>query len=609
MGFSSSAILGELRMNTSVASQPLNPGVTGLATGGFVVGWTSFPGDGNIAGILGTTYGGSGPLAAPIRIEAVLNPTVTGAQTAVELIGLAAGGYMAFWDSTGQDGSGSGIYGQRYNDAGNAVGLEFRVNTTTAGNQAAAASVQMSNGSFLVTWESDGQDGSSGGIFAQRFSVNGVAQGAEFQVNSFTTGNQYEPDVAALSGGGSVAVWTSDGQDGSQTGVYAQILRPVGTPLGAEFRVNDVTNLAQGQAAVAGLPDGSFVIAWSSFGQAPDSSVNGVYLQRYSAIGVQIGAETLVNTTTVLNQNAPSVATLEDGGYVVVWRSDQQDGSGTGIYGQRFDAAGLAVGAEFRVNTTTVANQNEVTVAALAGGGFVVSWASDDAANSSAFIFTQVYEGELQGTAAADIFAGQAYADRVDGRFGVDILTGNAGADILFGGGDNDELYGGSENDVLDGGSSNDRLTGSSGADQLLGAGGRDSLFGGAGDDTLSGGDGNDIMVGSFGADQLDGGLGSDIWRYLSTADSTAGLLDVIASFGSDGVDRIDLVGIDADTADLADDAFVFVGAGPLLAAGDLQVTLQGADSIVRADVDGNGIADLAILVLGATLTAASFLF
>ena len=45
------------------------------------------------------------------------------------------------------------------------------------------------------------------------------------------------------------------------------------------------------------------------------------------------------------------------GNFAVVWQSDDADGKG--IYLQRYDAAGLALGVETLVNTTTTNNQLE----------------------------------------------------------------------------------------------------------------------------------------------------------------------------------------------------------------------------------------------------------
>jgi hypothetical protein len=87
-------------------------------------------------------------------------------------------------------------------------------------------------------------------------------------------------------------------------------------------------------------------------------------------------AETRVNTTTANDQWNPSIAALPDGGYVVTWTSYNQDGSGWGVYAQRYDASGNTVGSETRVNTTTSSEQWFPSIAALPDGGYVVKSAT-----------------------------------------------------------------------------------------------------------------------------------------------------------------------------------------------------------------------------------------
>ena len=58
------------------------------------------------------------------------------------------------------------------------------------------------------------------------------------------------------------------------------------------------------------------------------------------------------------------------GGFVVVWRDDSgADGSSQGVFGQRYDASGNPVAAEFTINTTTSGTQDTPTIAATPDGG------------------------------------------------------------------------------------------------------------------------------------------------------------------------------------------------------------------------------------------------
>src|SRR4029079_19337185 len=107
-----------------------------------------------------------------------------------------------------------GIFGQRFDRAGAAMGSEFRVNSYTTDNQAFASVALQANGSVVV-WSSNTQDGSAGGIFGRRFSASGIPQGSEFRLNSYTTSSQVQPAVTADESGNFVVVWSGATQDGS----------------------------------------------------------------------------------------------------------------------------------------------------------------------------------------------------------------------------------------------------------------------------------------------------------------------------------------------------------------------------------------------------------
>lgn len=254
------------------------------------------------------------------------------------------GDFVVAWESYGQEGTygAFGIYAQRYNSAGLRQGGEFRVNTATDGSQLTPSVAIDASGDFIVAWQSDVQDGSSFGIYAQRYSALGVLQGSEFRVNSTTVNSQTVPSVAMDADGDFVVTWQSDGQDGSLQGVYAQRYNAAGVTQGTEFRVNTTTANNQTQPSVAMDANGDFVVAWNS--NLQDGSVDGVYSQRYTSAGAALGGEFRVNTATASIQAAPSVAMDADGDYVVTWQSYLQDGSLYGVYAQRYDESTSTAG-------------------------------------------------------------------------------------------------------------------------------------------------------------------------------------------------------------------------------------------------------------------------
>jgi hypothetical protein len=213
------------------------------------------------------------------------------------------------------------------------AGTEFLVNTTTAGSQAVVRSAMDADGDFVLTWAAEGQDGSGLGVFAQRYNSAGVPQGDEFRVNTYTASWQNNAGVASDDAGNLIIAWDTD-QDGSGMGVFAQRYNALGEEQGAEFRVNSETLSAQTGAVVAMADDGEFVIAWQSFDQ--DGSVYGVYAQAYDAAGAPHGEEFRVNTHTAGTQHWPAVAMDSGGDFVVAWQSHAQDGSDYGVYARRF---------------------------------------------------------------------------------------------------------------------------------------------------------------------------------------------------------------------------------------------------------------------------------
>jgi len=248
---------------------------------------------------------------------------------------LVGGGFVVTWTSSGQDGSSNGVYGQVFNSAGSKVDGEFRVNTYTANSQQTPSVVSLWGGGFVATWTSSGQDGSSLGVYAQVFSSAGTKVGSEFRVNTYTTGDQVNAAVAALSGGGFVVTWASDLPGGS-LGYTGQIFDSAGAKVGGEFRVNTSNTSGFQTTSVIGVTGGGFVVTWDAYTQVGSTWNWNVYGQVFDSTGKKLGNEVRVNTYTSSDQFGNSLANLSGGSFVVTWVSYGQDGSSEGIYGQIF---------------------------------------------------------------------------------------------------------------------------------------------------------------------------------------------------------------------------------------------------------------------------------
>ena len=161
------------------------------------------------------------------------------------------------------------------------LGPEFRVNTYTPGRQNSASVASDAAGNFVVVWEAN-DEGSQAGIFAQRYDSAGSALGGEFRVNTYTTGTQWRPAAAYDPAGNFTVVWQGPGRGDMDGGIFARRYDSTGAPLGGQFRVNTRTWSSQADPAVASDAAGNIVIAWAALGHQSTSGGD-IFAQRYDA--------------------------------------------------------------------------------------------------------------------------------------------------------------------------------------------------------------------------------------------------------------------------------------------------------------------------------------
>jgi hypothetical protein len=299
------------------------------------------------------------------------------------------GDFVVVWESNGSSGTDTharSVQAQRFASDGSPRGEQFQVNTYTTESQIHASVAADANGDFVVVWDSNGSSGTDNSyraIQGQRYDSAGSKQGSEFQINTYTPNYQRYPSVAADTNGNFFAVWQSYGSSGTDQDGYSiqgQRFNSDGSTLGTEFQVNTYTTGFQRNSSVAAEADGGFVVVWESYGSSgTDTSGFSVRGQRYASGGSTLGAEFQVNSYTTSDQQYPSVAADAGGNFVVVWHSLGSSGTDTSsesIHGQRYTSGGSTLGAEFQVNTNTTNGQVTPSVAADTYGDFVVVWQS-----------------------------------------------------------------------------------------------------------------------------------------------------------------------------------------------------------------------------------------
>jgi hypothetical protein len=351
---SGAPLTNELFVSSSTTGNPTAPSVAALDTGDFIVVWgfDSYPHH-----VYAQRFdAGGAPIGGEFQASTAgsyqYNPVVSTAP---------GGGFTVAWSAYLQDGSDQGVYAQRFDGGGAAIGGEFRVNTSTLGSQFAPA-VDARSGNLVVAWQSN----EGGDIGAEIFAAHQLVANTDRRANSYTTGAQSAPAIATDSSGNTVVVWQSDGQDGFGLGIYGQRFDASGTPRGSEFHVSAFVQDDQANPSVASSASGAFVVVWQSSNEAFNYPIS-IYARRYSSAGAPQGSEFLAAAKTSFTLLNPSVSSDGAGNFVVVWNQGA-------IYGRQFDTAGTPLGPAFLVAGINGSGYGYRPSVASATGGFIVVW-------------------------------------------------------------------------------------------------------------------------------------------------------------------------------------------------------------------------------------------
>ncbi|UVC12161.1 hypothetical protein IHQ71_29405 (plasmid) [Rhizobium sp. TH2] len=469
-GASGNAIGSETLINSHTTGGQSESSVTALADGGWLATWTSADQDGSGFGIYQRRFHANGSATG---LETLVNTYTTSSQADSSVITLTDGGWVVAWTSSGQDGDNEGIYQQRYQADGSTGGTETRVNTHATDSQFQSSSAALADGGWLVTWSSVGQDGHGYGIYQQRYDGNGAALGPELAVNTQTTADQAQSSVTALADGGWLVTWNSYG-DTNWWDIYQQRYDMAGNKVGTETQVNTYTTNFQMQSSVTGLADGGWLVTWRSFG--PDSVTFDIYQQRYDTNGNIVGSETLVNPGTAGVQFDPTVKALANGGWIVSWEG-QGAGDTYGIY-QRSFVPDDTPGDKNETLTGTEADETligydgndrlggaggtDVLVGGFGNDTYIINSGLDDVrefvVQGVDRVLASVSFSLLQHAGLENLILTGKDTINATGNGSDNVLTGNAGKNILKGLGGDDILIGGKGTDKAFGGDGSDRF-------------------------------------------------------------------------------------------------------------------------------------------------------
>lgn len=322
-------------------------------------------------------------------------------------------------------------------------GKVVQVNTATTNYQINPSVGKLNGGGYVVVWESNATDGSSYGIYSQKFTADGNSSGDNFKVNVLTTNNQSFPSVAGRKVAGSTdyAVVWSDNSDGTTNyDIYMQIYKNNSPLLGYDLLINNATqgadssrNNDQLYPKVAGLSNGNYIVVWAS-DDAGDGEMN-IYGKIIDNSGNLVSSKLSINSTTTRSQNFPVVIGLDSddahapGGFVVAFLTELSTNNNTFVVKFRvFKSDGTAFGSEVSVTSTSDASVSSISdgllsIDSLVDGDFVLSFYRNYEADTALYNDSDNIIGTTSSTTAVIKGGGRNNTDNtiavlsVTGRF------------------------------------------------------------------------------------------------------------------------------------------------------------------------------------------------
>lgn len=449
-------------------------------------------------------------------------------------VGLANGGFTVAWGDASKNilylNDRQDISGRRYDPFGNQLDDGVRLNKVIVEwYQATPDLLALPGGGYIVAYQSSGAQelGHLGKISYERYDNAGVRiGGGDIAIGAWGSITYANVSLSLLPNG-TVAV-AYDARIGNQMGVfdsYFRILNPTAGTVGPQRQ--GAANLVDDDTApkIAGLTNGTVALAYAEM----DAAIKGIEIRVATATG------TLIDTRQISgNGREADIAALAGGGFAVTWTEGGalNDWTQGNIRARVFTSDGDPIGTTDILIASGTGRQDEPQIVGLKDGGFYVIW-DDDAADK---LMGQRFDatGKTVGVAQA-----LSTAPTIDDRYiqSPDVNLASDGRILVTFA--NHETH--IRTIILDPRDSG--YAGSNAAEVITGLANGGVIYGRGGDDTLLGGAKNDVFRGEAGKDTFDGRAGSDTADFGDKAAKitltlTAGVA-ATATIGAAGEDSL----------------------------------------------------------------------
>ncbi|MBP8304956.1 MAG: hypothetical protein KBE04_12610 [Phycisphaerae bacterium] len=373
----------DLPVNIHKIADQKDPDLSVLPGGLGIAVWNSYDQDGDSGGIFARRIEPNGPAGPEFQVNALAAGNQAEPCAAVD----ANGFVLVAWRGPWLDPNDEDIVARLLDPNGQPLTEDFRVNTHAASDQSYPRAAAGPGGTFVVVWVSaTGPDTDRSCIFGQRVDRAGNLLGTEMAISDTPLYYTRYPDVAIDGLGHVAASWLEDRTTDS---VRVRLFDANCAPKGDSVKVNSVGLRGLARPSVAVRPDGALVVAWD--GDPNKASDDDIRARVLDVNAAPLGDEFIVNTTRAGAQVNPRVAINGKGEFMVVWEGPTADpNEGAELYGQWFDANSQPVGGEVRLNEFVPGDQGQAHVAIGDAGWSIVVWESEEQDGSGDGIFAAV---------------------------------------------------------------------------------------------------------------------------------------------------------------------------------------------------------------------------
>ena len=370
----------EFYVNDIKTGHQETPRLTQLEGGGFVVTWYSNDNQQDTStGIKAKVFDRYGNVITP---EFLVNEITESEQYRSNVAALEGGGFIIVWDSY-TNGRGE-VKARVFDDKGKGVISEFLVdNSLGVNDRGFAVATGLEGGGFAIAWQSDLAPSDESAISVKSYDASGNEILSNLKANQVSTNTQQLPSITSIGEDRFVVTWESTDRvlDTDRNSIKAIILSNNGYT-GPEFLVNENKIGGQIHSDVTTLENGQFVISWQTFdiNYQTGQLIGEINLRIFDNNGNTITPDISVTELSGGYDRLPRVSALKNGGFVVVWITQDLDGVNSQVVKARmYNADGTPKGSEFIVHADSIYDQYTPDVTGLPGGGFVVTWmAADD---------------------------------------------------------------------------------------------------------------------------------------------------------------------------------------------------------------------------------------